>query len=124
MNKKRPKHLAVHKIRLPLPGIVSIFHRISGTILFLALPGLLWMFQASLNSAETYKQFVSVTEYTVVKLALITVMWGFIHHFCAGIRFLLIDLHVISSLNSARTSGKWVMALSLLLTVLTGVRLW
>jgi len=56
MNNKRPKFLALHQIRLPLPGLVSILHRISGALLFLALPLLLWMLQCSLRSIETYTQ--------------------------------------------------------------------
>jgi succinate dehydrogenase / fumarate reductase cytochrome b subunit len=120
MNKKRPKHLALHKIKLPLPGFVSILHRASGILLFVSLPLLLWMLQASMRSIETYTQLVEILQHPLSKLVLIGLLWAFFHHFCAGIRFLALDLHLGSSLAQARTSSKWVIGVSLLLTVLSG----
>ena len=125
MNKKRPKHLALHKIELPLPGFVSILHRVSGVFLFLALPLFLWMLQASMRSIETYTQLVEILQHPLSKLVLLGLLWSFMHHFFAGIRYLALDLHLLSSLARARASSKWVMGASLLLTVLIGVRwLW
>ncbi|MBU0621140.1 MAG: succinate dehydrogenase, cytochrome b556 subunit [Gammaproteobacteria bacterium] len=124
MTKKRPKHLALHQIKLPLPGIVSILHRLSGVLLFIALPLLLLIFQYSLNSIETHTRLVEMLDGALVKLPLLGLLWAFLHHFCAGIRYLLIDLHIGSDLAGARTSSKWVMAVSLLLTVLLGAKLW
>ena len=120
MNKKRPKHLALHKIKLPLPGLVSILHRASGIMLFISLPLLLWMLQASLRSIETYTQLIVFLQHPLSKLVQLGLLWAFFHHFCAGIRFLALDLHIGSSLAQARASSKWVMGISLLLTVLTG----
>jgi succinate dehydrogenase / fumarate reductase cytochrome b subunit len=122
MNKKRPKHLALHKIKLPLPGFVSILHRISGMFLFLSLPLLLWMLQASLRSIETYTQLQEILQHPLSKLAVLGVLWSFLHHFCAGIRYLALDLHLGSSLRKARASSWWVMGTSLLLTVVIGGR--
>ena len=125
MNKKRPKHLALHKIKLPLPGFVSILHRASGMLLFLSLPLLLWILQASLRSIETYTQLLGILQHPLSKLMVLGLLWSFLHHFCAGIRYLAIDLHFASSLAKARASSRWVMGVSLLLTVLIGVRwLW
>ena len=124
MNKNRPKHLALSKIDLPLPGIVSILHRISGTLLFLALPLLLLMLQGSLRSVETYTQLGEVLHHPLSKLFLIVMLWAFLHHFCAGIRLLVIDLDYGVRLAQARASSKWVIFVSLALTVLIGVRLW
>jgi succinate dehydrogenase / fumarate reductase cytochrome b subunit len=124
MKKERPVHLALHQIRLPLPGIVSILHRISGLTLFFALPPLLWMLQASLTSIETYTGLLDVLEQPSVKLVLLSLLWAFLHHFCAGIRFLLIDLHFLRTLELARTSSKLVLGVSLLFTILIGARLW
>lgn len=124
MNKKRPKHLALHKIKLPLPGIVSILHRISGLLLFLALPALLLMLQYSLTSIETYTELMSVLAYPFVKLLLLGLLWAFLHHFCAGLRYLAIDLHLIHDLARARNSSKLVVAASLALTIFLGVKLW
>ncbi len=124
MNKIRPKHLALHKIKLPLPGIVSILHRISGAVLFVALPLLLFIFDQSLRSIETYTNLTEVLSHPILKLALLGLMWAFLHHFCAGLRYLAIDLHMLSHISVARTSSKWVMLVSLSLTIVLGVKLW
>lgn len=123
MNKIRPKHLALHKIRLPLPGFVSILHRISGALLFLALPLLLWLWQASLQSIETYTQLLELVRHPLSKLVLVGLLWAFLLHFCAGIRFLALDLHYGSSLAQARASSRWVLGVSVLLTIAIGAKL-
>lgn len=123
MNKKRPKHLALHKIKLPLPGFVSILHRVSGVLLFLALPFLLWALQYSLRSINTHTQLLTLLCEPLIKLVMLGLLWAFLHHFCAGIRYLAIDLNIWSSLAQARTSSKWVLAVSLVLTVVIGVKL-
>jgi succinate dehydrogenase / fumarate reductase cytochrome b subunit len=124
MNKKRPKHLALHKIKLPLPGIVSILHRISGLLLFFALPLLLLMLQYSLTSIETYTGLMSILAHPVVKVMLLGLLWAFLHHFCAGLRYLAIDFHQVRDIARARNSSKVVMVASLALTVWLGVKLW
>lgn len=124
MNKQRPKHLALHQIKLPLPGIVSILHRVSGLLLFCALPLLLLMLQYSLRSIETYTQLTEVLNLPLVKLMLIGLLWAFLHHFCAGLRYLAIDLHLVHDLAQARNSSKVVMVVSLMLTIFIGIRLW
>ena len=124
MNKYRPKHLALHLIKLPLPGFVSVLHRISGLLLFLALPLLLLMLQYSLRSIETYTQLLAVLAHPLAKLMLLGLLWAFLHHFCAGLRYLAIDLDYGVELAQARASSKMVLAVSLVLTVLLGARLW
>jgi succinate dehydrogenase / fumarate reductase cytochrome b subunit len=124
MNKKRPKHLALHKIKLPLPGIVSILHRISGLLLFFALPLLLLMLQYSLTSIETYTGLMSILAQPLVKMMLLGLLWAFMHHFCAGLRYLAVDLHLVRDLAQARNSSRVVMVASLALTVWLGVKLW
>lgn len=124
MNNNRPKHLALHQIRLPLPGIVSILHRISGLLLFFALPILLLMLQSSLRSIETYTQLLRVLAHPLAKLILLGFLWASLHHFCAGLRYLAIDLHYVRNLAEARNSSKMVLAVSLALTVWMGVNLW
>jgi len=124
MNKIRPKHLALHKIKFPLPSIVSILHRISGAVLFIALPLLLFILDQSLRSIETYTNLTEVLSHPILKLALLGLMWAFLHHFCAGLRYLAIDLHLLSHISVARTSSKWVMLVSLSLTIVLGVKLW
>jgi len=124
MNKKRPKHLALHLIKLPLPGFVSILHRVSGLLLFFALPLLLLMLQYSLRSIETYTELMTVLAHPLAKLLLLGLLWAFLHHFCAGLRYLAVDLHWVRNLAQARSSSWVVMVVSLALTVLLGVRLW
>ncbi len=121
VRKQRPKHLAVQEIRLPLPGMVSILHRVSGAGLFLFLPFLLYLFAASLESAEG---FATAAAHPLAKLILLGLLWAYLHHFCAGIRFLLLDMQKGLELQSARNSARIVLVVSLVLTVLVGVKLW
>jgi succinate dehydrogenase / fumarate reductase, cytochrome b subunit len=116
--KKRPKNLDLATIRLPLAGKVSILHRISGVGLFLCLPLLLWLFSASLTSVETFAEFKAVAASLPVKVILAGLLWSFIHHFCAGIRFLLLDLHVGIEKEAARKSAGVVLAVSIPLTLI------
>ena len=116
--KKRPKNLDLTTIRLPLPGKVSILHRVSGVGLFLFLPVLLWLFSASLTSAETFATFRSVFASLPAKVVLAGLLWAFVHHFCAGIRFLLLDLHVGIEKEAARKSAAVVFAVSIPLTLI------
>lgn len=124
MNKQRPKHLALHLIKLPLPGIVSILHRVSGLMLFCALPLLLLMLQYSLKSIETYTQLAEILGNSYIKIMLIGLLWAFLHHFCAGLRYLAVDLHLVRNLAQARSSSKAVIVVSLALTIFLGVKLW
>ncbi len=120
MNNNRPKFLTLYQIRLPLPGFVSILHRISGALLFLALPLLLWMLQQSLRPSGN----LTILQSLAGKLLMLALLWAFLHHFCAGIRFLALDLHAGVKLSQARATSKLVLAVSLVLTALLGGRLW
>lgn len=122
--KKRPKYLNLFEIKLPLPGWVSILHRISGAGLFLLLPFLIWLLGLSLGSRESYEAFRSITGHWFVKLILTGLMWAYLHHFCMGIRILLIDMHVGVDKAPARTSAIAVLVISLALTLFLGAQLW
>ena len=124
MQKKRPKYLALHKIRLPLPGVVSIFHRISGLLLFLALPLFLLLLQNSLHSEVSYSELMDFLGLPLAKIGMLGLLWALLFHTCAGLRYLAIDTHLIKSLKQARESSKVVLLASLLLTFMIGVRLW
>jgi succinate dehydrogenase / fumarate reductase cytochrome b subunit len=124
MAKSRPKHLNLFQIKLPIPGVVSILHRVSGAGLFLMLPLLLYLLQASLQSPSSYVLFRDLLSHVLVKLLLLGLLWAFLHHFCAGIRYLLLDLHVGTALQQARASSFAVIGVSLVLTVIFGVWLW
>jgi succinate dehydrogenase / fumarate reductase cytochrome b subunit len=124
MNKPRPKHLSLYQIKLPVPGIVSILHRVSGVVLFCALPLLLLMLQSSLRSVETYTRLMDVFANPLVKSMLSVLLWAFLHHFFAGLRYLAVDVHLLRGLAQARSSSMAVIAMSLALTVVIGTRIW
>ncbi|GGY03137.1 succinate dehydrogenase, cytochrome b556 subunit [Paludibacterium paludis] len=124
MQKQRPKHLDLAKIRLPVPGIVSILHRISGVALFFFLPLLIYLLKGSLSSADTFDSYRAVVGNPLVKLVLLGLLWAFLHHACAGIRFLMLDIHKGLELQTARATAKAVLAVSLALTVILGVIVW
>ncbi|AXK38121.1 succinate dehydrogenase, cytochrome b556 subunit [Crenobacter cavernae] len=124
MQKQRPKHLDLMTIRLPVPGIVSILHRVSGVALFLSLPLLIYLLAGSLSSAESFESYRAVVAHPLMKLVLLGLMWAYLHHFCAGIRFLFLDIHKGLELETARATAKAVLGVSLALTVVLGVFLW
>jgi succinate dehydrogenase / fumarate reductase cytochrome b subunit len=124
MIRKPPKFLTLTQIRLPLPGVVSILHRVSGAALFLALPLLLWLLQQSLRSIETFTLLGDLLASWPVKLVLLGLLWGFLLHLSAGVRYLLVDARWISGLAQARQSSGWVLVVSLSLTFFFGAQLW
>ncbi len=121
--KQRPKYLNLAEIRLPLAGFVSILHRISGAGLFLLLPLLLYLLQLSLGTPQDFESLRAYLAYPLLKLILLGLLWAFLHHFCMGIRILLLDMHIGVELPAARNSAKAVMVISLLLTALLGAKL-
>jgi succinate dehydrogenase / fumarate reductase cytochrome b subunit len=124
MPRKRPKHLDLTRIRLPLPAFVSILHRISGAALFLFMPLLLWLWQESLASQQRFDQFKAVASHWMLKLVLIGLLWAYLHHLCAGIRHLALDLDVGTELAAARATSWAVLVVSLALTAIAGVMIW
>ena len=122
--KPRPKYLALNEIRQPLPAIVSILHRISGVGIFLMLPFLLYLLDRSLGSPETFETFAAVVDNWFIKLVLFGLLWAYLHHFCAGIRFLLLDVHVGVDKESSVKSARMVLIVSLVLTALLVAKLW
>ena len=110
------------RYRLPVPGIVSILHRISGALLFVFLWLLLWLLQASVTDVA---RFQSLYANPLVKLVVVALLWSLMHHLCAGIRFLVMDvIPKATDLKPGRQSGAVVLVASILLTVLVGVKLW
>jgi succinate dehydrogenase / fumarate reductase cytochrome b subunit len=126
----RPKYLSLpaimFEIRLPVPGWVSLLHRVSGALLFFPFAAwLLYLLDQSLASEPGFhyvrERYLSLT---LVKLGLLVFTWAYAHHFFAGIRFLLLDMHKGVDLASARRTGWLVFAFSLAVTALVGVKLW
>jgi succinate dehydrogenase / fumarate reductase cytochrome b subunit len=124
----RPEFRNIHvsqivRYRMPPSAMVSILHRISGAALFLALPFLLWMFDLSLISEGSFDRMTALASGWLVKLLLLFLIWGFLHHFVAGIRYLLLDLGVGVELPQARRSALAVFAVSLPLTLVAALKL-
>lgn len=110
--------------RLPLAGKVSILHRISGIGLFLVLPIILLpLFEKSVLSEASFQQFRDIVSYPLVKLVLLCLIWAYLHHFCAGIRFLVLDMHIGTEKYAAQKSAASVLVASLLLTLVFGLKL-
>ena len=128
VSKPRPKYLnlqaLIFEIRLPLPGWISILHRISGALLFVALVWLLWMLDRSLDSEAAFGKIKHYAGLWSVKLSLLVLVWAYCHHFCAGIRTLLLDLDKGGNLTTARLTSWIVLAVSLALTAFLGWKLW
>jgi succinate dehydrogenase / fumarate reductase cytochrome b subunit len=123
--KKRPVYLDLPRIRLPLPGIVSILHRVSGAWLLLAgIPLLLYAVSRSRVAPEAYASMKAGFAHPLAKLVLIALLWAYLHHFFAGVRYLLLDIHRGIELAPARRSSAVVMVISLALTLILGMRLW
>jgi succinate dehydrogenase / fumarate reductase cytochrome b subunit len=117
-----PRQLANY--RLPLAGIVSILHRASGALLFLVgLPFVLYLFEQSLTSELSFQVFRAVVGHWFAKLALLALIWAYLHHFCAGIRYLFLDVHVGVDKAAAKTTASVVLAVSLALTAVVGLKL-
>jgi succinate dehydrogenase / fumarate reductase cytochrome b subunit len=126
--KKRPEFRNIHvtqivRYRLPPAGIVSILHRVSGALLFLLLPLLLWIFELSLSSELSFARLQDLASHGWVRLVLLAVLWGFLHHLVAGIRYLVLDLHIGVDKAAANRSALVVLAVSLALTLVAGLRL-
>ena len=87
-------------------------------------PLLLCLFADSLGGPESFARFKATIAHPLVKLILLGLLWAYVHHFCAGIRFLALDLHKGLDLPTARKTAGAVLVVSLLLTVIIGVKLW
>jgi len=116
--------------RLPMAGIVSILHRVSGALMFLLLPFIVWLFDTSLTSEISYDRFASafiagigVLPGWFIKLVVWALIWAYLHHFIAGVRHLWMDMTHSVSLQQGRSSALFTLAASLLLTVLLGAKL-
>ncbi|HJV63904.1 MAG TPA: succinate dehydrogenase, cytochrome b556 subunit [Albitalea sp.] len=116
--------------RLPLAGVVSILHRLSGMVMFFLLPFVVWLFDASLTSEISYARFTSVFIAGVgfvpgwfFKLVALALIWAYLHHFIAGVRHLWMDATHAVGLEFGRQSAVFTLAASLLLTLVLGLKL-
>ena len=127
--KLRPKYLNLRallfEIRLPLPGWISILHRVSGALLVFPFAAwLLYMLDRSLVSEQAFRAVQSYLDLPLVKAGGLLFIWACCHHLCAGVRFLMLDLNRGIELAPARRSSLAVLVVSLALTAFFGARLW
>ncbi len=121
---KRPKNLNLFTIRLPINAVVSILHRVSGIGLFLFIPLILLALQALVRSEQSYASLTTWLDTWFIKLILTGLAWAFFHHFFAGIRHLLQDIHWMTSLNNARLSSRILLWLVGIATVIFAIAIW
>jgi succinate dehydrogenase / fumarate reductase cytochrome b subunit len=121
----RPKYYDLSLAHLPLPGLVSIFHRVTGLVLFFpVLPLLLCAMYVTLGSEEGYTRWHGFFTHPAVKLIALAFFWAYAHHFFAGIRYLALDMHWGVAKPKARASAVAVLVLGGLATLAVGARLW
>jgi succinate dehydrogenase / fumarate reductase, cytochrome b subunit len=109
--------------RLPLAGKVSIPHRISGLLLFVALPFLLYLLDQSLTSEISFDACKGFLANPLIKIVVLVLSWAFLFHFCAGIRFLLLDTHRAVSKEGGKQTSIVVLTVSTLLTIVVALKL-
>ena len=117
MTDNRPVYLNLLKIRLPLAGIVSFAHRVSGVLLFLLLPFSVYLLDLSVQSEESFASVQQMMSQPLMLLVQFLVLWSIAHHFFAGIRFLLIDAEIGVEKSQARL-GAWLVFLAEAVTIL------
>lgn len=116
-----PQILSYH---LPLAGKSSIMHRASGALLFLCIPlVILPLFALSVSSPESFASIQDWVANPLCKLVLLALIWGYLHHFCAGIRYLVLDLHIGNDKHTAQKTAGVVFGVSLALTLVFGLKL-
>ena len=111
------------RYRMPLAGLVSILHRISGALMFVLLPFILFLLEKSLTSEISFEYLKGFASHWFVKLLILSLAWAYLHHFCAGIRHLIMDAHIGLSREGARKSAATVLAVSLSLAALVALKL-
>lgn len=133
--KERPEFRNIHisqivGYRLPPAGWVSILHRVSGAILFLLLPFIIWMFDVSLTSEISFERFTSAFGAGIgflpgwfIKLVALAIIWGYLHHFIAGVRHLYMDATHSVTKEFGKSSAIVTLALGFGLTVILGAKL-
>lgn len=124
LTKPRPVNLRLTTMKFPMTAIVSILHRVSGLILFLFLPFLLWVFSLSLSSAESFATVQSYFQDTSIKFLVWVFLSGLVYHLFAGIRHLIMNFGIGESLKGGRIGATIVIALAAIIAIILGIWLW
>ena len=131
--KKRPGEMRLvdaTQYRLPPAGVVSILHRISGLVLLLLMPLVIWLFDTSVTSEVSFEQFrgaflggIGFVPAFLVKLAALALIWGFLQHFCAGVRHLYMDFTHTVDKEFGRVSALVAIGVAVALTLVFAYKL-
>jgi len=134
--KKRPEFRNINALsdlptyRLPAAGWVSILHRISGLLMFLLMPLIIWMFDTSISSEISFARFAAAFNIGLgfvpgwfMKLVALALIWAYLHHFIAGVRHLYMDVKHAVSKEFGKSSAIVTLVLSLGLTAVLGAKL-
>jgi succinate dehydrogenase / fumarate reductase cytochrome b subunit len=105
-------------------------HRVSGAIMFLLMPFIIWMFDTSVSSEVSFAKFSGVFNLGVgfipgwfMKLVALALIWSYLHHFIAGVRHLWMDMTHAVSKEFGKSSALVTLFLSLCLTIILGAKL-
>ena len=121
---KRPKFLNLFQIHLPVTGVTSFAHRVTGALMFLAIPGLIYLFDQSLRNAEGFAHAASLLDSVYVKMISTILAWSISHHILAGIRFLLMDIDIGEQLAAAKVSAWIVNFAGVFFLILIAFKIW
>ena len=116
MKDKRPVYLNLFKIRLPLTGMVSLAHRASGILLFIAIPFAVYLLDLSVISSDGFSEVMTIIQHPAILLLQVLLVWALSHHFFAGIRFLLIDADIGVEKTQAKY-GAWLVVFAEVIVV-------
>lgn len=117
-NNKRPVFLDLTRIHQPVNAVLSIFHRLTGIMLVLLIPVLVFLFDRSLAGDEGFDQVVGALGSPGARIALVALAWIFAHHFFAGIRYLLIDVDIGVEIHRAKKSA-WLVFVAGIMAMLS-----
>ncbi|MEJ2653985.1 MAG: succinate dehydrogenase, cytochrome b556 subunit [Acidihalobacter sp.] len=115
---QRPVYLDVFKIKLPLPGVISFAHRVSGALMFLGIPFVLYLLDLSLSSPAGFAQARDIATSWWLVPAVVLITWSLCHHLLAGVRYLLMDLEIGIAKKPSFQSAAWVGVSALVLAII------
>ena len=124
MKQNRPINLDLRTLHFPVMAITSIMHRVSGIIIFILLPFMIYFLQLSLDSKESYLHMLKLLDKSFYKL----IVWGFlsalVYHFMAGVRHMIADYGYGETVEVANKTARLLLTLTVMTTVLLGVWVW
>jgi len=123
-NKNRPIYLNILRIRLPVGGVLSIVHRVTGAVLVLSLPFGLYLLDRSLHDPDAFREIASRLSSLDSRLFTLIMVWVFTQHFISGIRHLLLDIGLGEAKSTARMSAWLSFAISGVMALIVGAFLW